>query len=849
MIDKKYTVSWRPLGSLPPYNKLRKKWQEEAWREAMRMTGRPDSPERVFVNGVSHAVPEDLVDRDGTMQVTSSGHLVSGSMLYEDTQLGTYSPANLIWFAAGPVLALPFSMMDKLVTDGGWIGSLATTSMFVLASGYLYSTYKILGPFWGTIAIATGGLSALSAIAGSMGVELPGLLSAGPMAFAACAVPLLYTWAKRRERTYALLNNYVKYMFGLTGKFTRSHLPARVEQAIGAVKDTSPQIVIGYALGVLSKKWFGFAPDAGKEMILTCLALTKHFMTFGKSGSGKTSRFLRVILDEWINTGWGGGLIMDGKGQLGLEYYERMRDKVDLIEPGMVDVSLTEGLTAEQFTNTIYDLQASAKGDNKIWDEQGFKWLYSATTILEAAKDIERSENELLAAAINERNKEREASGEPLEDATPPSAQFPWSYASVYWFTANLNNADGINDILQWVKSSDQYRSSKILQDSIAFATVQLPQMDEKIAGSVLFTALSWLAPVMTSELARAWSDLEHGYDITNALRGRMVAFNMPASKYGKSGRIVAALIKKRFMKGIELRPFDWETNGSGHKPAILMMDECQVLMTPNGDESRLMPMARSLGLSVVTGTQSVDSMRAALGRDEAAPVMDVYSNWAILKASNATYEWASQDLGPTESVQFQRSTGVMDVLGYGRALLAGPAYDKHNPMRKTIRSVLFHSSGKFGTIGRFFEGVFSTKNTYKNRIQSALESSAVWVKEPVATMAEISTYLSRPGIALIKVERGGGMRVDFCKTVEPIFAPNNSKAQKSLTNEEQDKQEWEKLFGAEIDEDAIEIIDSTEVPVLPDWISNNPDLEEIFTKGPLKEDPSKKKQEELAEV
>lgn len=845
--NKKYTVRWRPLGSLPPYNNLRKKWKNDAWQEAMRLTGRPDSPERVFVNGVSRAVPEDLVDRDGTMQITSTGHLVSGSMLYEDTQLGSYSPANLLWFAAGPALVLPLSMMSKLVADNGWIGSLASVSMFVVAGGYLYSTYKILGPFWGTAAIATGGLAALSAISGAMGAALPGFLSAGPLAFAACAVPLLYTWAKRRERTYGLLNNYVKYMFGMTGKFASSHLPARVEQAIGAVKDTSPQIVIGYALGVLSKKWFGYAPDAGKEMILTCLALTKHFMTFGKSGSGKTSRFLRVILDGWINSGWGGGLIMDGKGQLGLEYFERMRDKVDLIEPGLIDVSLTEGLTAEQFTNTIFDLQASSKGDNKIWDEQGFKWLYSATTILEAAHAIEAEENLLMAQAVAESNKERAAAGEPLEDDTPPSSQFPWSYSSVYWFTSNLNNPEAMTDILAWVKESDHYRRSKTLQDSVAFATVQLPQMDAKIAGSVLFTALSWLAPVMTSELARAWSDLEHGYDITNALRGRMVAFNMPSSKYGKAGRIAAALIKKRFMKGIELRPFDWETNGSGHKPAILVMDECQVLMTPNGDESRLMPMARSLGLSVVTGTQSVDSMRAALGRDEAAPVMDVYSNWAILRASNATYEWASQDLGPTESVQFQRRTGAMDVLGYGRALLSGPAYDKNNPLRKTMRSVLFHNSGKFGAMGRFFEGVFSTKNTYTQRIQSALESSAQWVKEPVATMAEISTYLSRPGIALIKIERGGGMRVDFCKTVEPIFAPN-SKAPEKASVEDEMKKENLALFGVEDDE--IEIIDSTETPVIPDWMEANPDLEEIFTKGPLKEDPvSKNKEVDLAEA
>lgn len=758
-------------------------WKDQAWTEAMRLTTRHDIPTKVRVDGVEREAPDDVVDSEGRMQLTASGHIITGSLLQVDVQEGadSISPSpSVAWlFCLTPVVGLLAAGLFYLTQ-----GTIFAILPVGLVLTYLALCMRILGGGWTFMTMLFGmapfaGAAFLDHIPGGQAVKA--IFGSGAVAVVTIILPAMLPLIYRRRlnsRRLMALKAQARKRFGRTGQYQFAHEQARVQQAINAIKDTSPQLVLGTAMGVLTKKWHGYAPDQGKQLILTAAALSRHFIVFGRSGTGKTSRFLRRIARMWLLSGWGGGLGLDGKGTLGQELHEMFPDRIQLVEPGHCNLGLMQNLPPEEAANALADLQGGKGGEgDSIWDKAGHKHVLEAAVLLRAAADLEARENAAIQATLEAEATAKREAGEAVaeEDTTLPERSWAYTYSGWQYLTDKLaddaflfdqKGAEGEPDtigFITWLRTGyAQGGSSALLEDALRYAESEFPKMDSKIKGSILFTALSWLAPVMSSPKVRAWADLEEGIAIEDALTGSFFALNVPEAKYGRAGRIVMALAKKRVCLGVKRRPHDWETNGSGHKFCLLMEDECQAIMTPGGDESILLPQARSLGLACAAGTQAVESLVAAVGKEQAAPLLDVFGSYAILRASHGTYEWAQQRLGLTERVSFGFQSLGHDYIATGRLQYSGPDYDRAHPEYEALRRM--RRSTGLGIAGSAFDFV---KAKGAAEAQADLEvSSGQWTKEYVATSEDMTNYLARPGVALINVLRGDVDRVDFCETM-----------------------------------------------------------------------------------
>ncbi len=87
--------------------------------------------------------------------------------------------------------------------------------------------------------------------------------------------------------------------FHTKGIFER-HKEARRVQVENAKKDTTPFIIHGTALGVMTAKLDGYAPDTGNKFGQSAGDLSTHLLALGPTGSGKTSLVLRPLIAQIV---------------------------------------------------------------------------------------------------------------------------------------------------------------------------------------------------------------------------------------------------------------------------------------------------------------------------------------------------------------------------------------------------------------------------------------------------------------------------------------------------------------------------------------------------------------------
>lgn len=696
------------LAALMPLQIMR----DKAWEQTCDLTERHDVPN-------DDSVPEDLRDRIGFFWKTSNGYRISGRLLPSDMLQGSPSAAVPVFLTIGVFLVVLSVLLAGLGSKAQLIGQL-------LSLLYLVAVWQIVGFFFFFLSLLGIGAAALSNT-----LPLPGLNLIGPNIGLLFLVflPWLYARATGKERAHKLAINGTTNAHEDGGELSSSHQEARYIQAHAAIADTMPFIRLGTARGTFHTLMDGYAPDPGLPFGLTCKDLSTHLVVFGATGTGKTSGVLRPLAQTYLASGFGGALILDGKGQLAAEFSNY--PGYLLVEPGLCDLGLLEGLEAEEVVQAISSVQCgSEQGENQFFISNGRQMMLAASVILRECNKI---------------------SGE----------QFPWTFhmlSVVLDKMCNLDDAKIYTDFLR-----KQGLNHGLLSDAIHYYSVKVPQMDERTRANILSTCASWLAPLMSHPKTLPWTRVEKGVDVTQCLRGGIVGVNVPASEFGDAGLIITSLVKARIFTAVRRRKADWQQNGVD-KPMLMLVDEAQAVIGKL--ELDIFPVARSLGLMGVYATQSIDEFYGRFGEHQALALLNNFRSFVMFSSSSSTTEWAMQRIGSTNT-RIKTYKAAQADPGFAAKLAAGsPVFDAGHPDRKLMRRFARDQVGGLWSVAK--KGLSSISGFQE--IDLDYTTGFNEVQQPLLTPERADAYLAAPRHAVMQVMRAGVRRRDIVKT-EPCFA------------------------------------------------------------------------------
>lgn len=730
--------------------------------------------EEAMIVGLRHDVPNgpdvpaDLRDSEGRFFRTPSGFRISGRLLVQDMLEGSTSPGAPILLGLFPVVM----MLDTLLAHMGSIGHLA---MVLLNLGYLIMLWGVSGG-WMTVLIAllmgAGGLLAFLVrmpVAGGVVNGMAGLLPNWLIALALGALPALLPWwstrRERRNRARALAIQGTVANLESGGKLSSAHVAARQKQAEMAKTDTTAFIPYGVAEGVFTHKHDGYSPDAGMLLGQTVKDLSTHKITFGATGSGKSSCQATPDGIAFARSGYGGMMVLDGKGTGPADMALAMKTlglPFTLIDPKNnpeIKVALLQGLTAEDAVLAVLSAFVSnGKRGQNATDESFFE--NSAATMLRHA-----AESLLAAIEVEKRLMARD------EAAGQPARPREWRWTLKDWFrqVQDLMKPDFQTSFVEWMRANHPNANDDgLLADALMYIGTEVPVMDERTRSNIFATVSAWLAPAMSHPDLRAWATIEEGFDVRNVCRGALIGVRLPEFEFGKAGKLANALIKSLVFTEIRRRSTNWADDGQ-QKPVMMHVDECQDIVGPS--DMAILPVARSQGLICNYLTQHIDGLFVKLGEHEANAFLGNFLSFVAYRSTPATAKWVIAQLGTTENLVFKASSLGIDYGFTARMALASPYRDPTHPLRNELRQD--YTRTKAGRVRSVFRSIFQQATEDDAQRQSLLEratethsvTSGTFELETLLSEAEWDAYTSTPFMAVAQVMRGGVRRRDVIQT------------------------------------------------------------------------------------
>jgi hypothetical protein len=757
--------NFKTLSALMPISRM----QDEAWEETCDLTERHDVPHEKWV-------PIDLRDRKGRYYRTREGYRISGRLLVQDMLEGSPSSSVALVFGCYPLIALVLALGTTLGLFGSLFDGLINVLWVIIA--LTFTGFGPLGLYFIGLLIIVGMSTGLGAISSMFGL-IPGI---GPLleeatqggqansivAFIGSLIPgflpLIPATIQSRSRARALAAQGSICNIESLGSYSFSHIAARQSQAEQAAKDSTKFITLGVATGACTYKWDDYAPDRGLPVGLSESDLSTHLIVFGRTGSGKTSRALKPLARQYAEGSENGLLVFDGKGALPMDLLDAGIPGFQVLAPSPdCLVSLTEGLDPATLAEALSSVADQGGGDESaFFINSGHKLLFSAATLLYAAVKAEKSQ---VAAG----------------KAT--TRQYFWSLSQLAQLLNNLAaNAEYADGMIKYIRGTDEKRGEfGALADSLAYwkSGGQYFGMDERTRSNVLATVNAWLAPIFTSDDLRPWADAESGVRVEDALYGARFGLNVPYTKFGRAGASVTALIKGRVFLGIRLRGNygdHWPEKLPGQKPLMIMVDECQEIVSKE-TEGTLLPIARSLGARCVYATQSVDNVVDRLGEHAAYALLGNFVSFMTFEASLKTYEWVMTQLGHTQHLRFTTNGVGIDYKFTSDMATLSPMRDPKHPDRRLFRNLMRDlRAASVKSVGdaifsrrmgrkRAFGGATSAtddQSVFLTATEVSPVTAAQYIVEPVASLGDLSTNLSTPGTAFLQVQRAGVKRRDF---------------------------------------------------------------------------------------
>lgn len=508
---------------------------------------------------------------------------------------------------------------------------------------------------------------------------------------------------------------------------------AKKTQQQNASKDSSPIFKFGESTGLLAARRDPFSPShAGLDMSLSLNDLSTHLFALGASGTGKTSAVIRPTIKQWLDHKAGGLLVLDGKGQLA----EELKDAPNytVISPEVSDYNCIEGLYPEEVADSCLALFGSKKGDDNIFDNAARNAILNAAIVLHESKS-------------------------------------DYTIKKIYEL---LDNADDRISAMRKVAEP-----TSLLKAAADYWNIEFEEYSDKIKASILVTAKTWLAPIVQNRHLTGWNECTNGEKIEDVCQGKLIGLSLPEAKYGRAGALISMFAMRRIYQAVKLRGDGWRKSGGSQ--VLMVADEVQNLLGKTDLE--IVPIARSLGLTMLWSTQNIDGLHGRLGKEEANQLMGNFSHLLAFSArTEISDEFVSKRVGEVWRTIVERFTGFPDSrFSVDSFVHSGAAKMMHETPEELFinRNVGYARMGHVGGSEELFYGSFKMHMWFRKVLRLPMPDVPD-MKEPYADVQikpskivqpdEIDSLLARQGLALAVFRRAGVLRRDVIIT-EPVFS------------------------------------------------------------------------------
>jgi hypothetical protein len=504
---------------------------------------------------------------------------------------------------------------------------------------------------------------------------------------------------------------------------------ARTEQVANAARDETPFLEFATSTGLLAQRRDPLAPsEKGLPVGLTVYDLSRHLMALGASGTGKTRGVLRPMVSQWIREDMGGSLSVDGKGALPLEFVNI--PGFTLISPKRGKFNPIAGMGPDAVADVLADVFSDSDKGEPIWRDSARLMLRMASIALHASPDLAFTIPALLRFCVAE-------------------------------------HQERLHSLLSLKDSPDSR-----IQAALAYWAVELPEMPEKTRGSIVNIVRTWLGNIVLHEKLGPWCDTdEPGWQVENVLRGEKAGLLLPESEYGIGGVAISALTMRRVYDAVKLRGDRWQEQ-DGQQAVLMCADEVQNLLTKADLET--VPVARSLGLYLLSATQNVDGLYKRLEKDGALQMLGNYSSLVVLppktKDSN---EYVEERVGNIWKATAENYYGLPDAQA-DIGLYTNSGVDNQMRQFDLLRQG-YVSTPRLG----YAVGLWHREHTVKSAVMGDSHHDLIGPNEnytpmskpmltmtptPVVQAQEIDTLLARPGTAIAILNRGQVVRRDVVR-------------------------------------------------------------------------------------
>ena len=694
---------------------------------------------RCVVRPVDESVPVDLRDRIRVGVTDAEGRAIAGQILSTDLE---YSAVRAEWVNSRKVLrALGLALMaPAAIVFSPWAAAALLAvgqwdKIKVFFDGSLEIRWSVLAA---RVALSALPLALLfEAIPNSIAAHAPGfsvgclytvlmwvlavrmvLSSDAPLKFRA----LQLDQAVRETGTELLIDKAGREHF-----LQLEH--ARVEQVENASSDETPFIEFATSTGLLAQRRDPLAPsEKGLPVGLTVYDLSRHLMALGASGMGKTRGVLRPMVSQWIREDMGGALTLDGKSALPLEF-ENLPG-FTLVSPKRGKFNPIAGMRPDAVADVLADVFSSSDTGEPIWRDSARLMLRMASIVLHSIPGHAFTIPEILRFCVSDES-ERVELVRTLDDSTDARIQAAASY---------------------WV--------------------FEVPEMPEKTRGSIINIVRTWLGNIVLHEKLGPWCDTnETGWQVENVLKGEKAGLLLPESEYGVGGVAISALTMRRVYDAVKLRGDRWQEQ-DGQRAVLMCADEVQNLLTKADLET--VPVARSLGLYLLSATQNVDGLYKRLEKDGALQMLGNYSSLIVLppktKDSN---EYVEERAGKIWKATTENYYGLPDAQA-DIGLYMNSGVDNQMRQSDLLRQG-YLSTPRLG----YSVGLWHREHTVKSAVMGETHHDLIAPNEsyapmskpmlsmtptPVVQAQEIDTLLARPGTAIAILNRGQVVRRDVVR-------------------------------------------------------------------------------------
>jgi hypothetical protein len=501
----------------------------------------------------------------------------------------------------------------------------------------LASVVGVVGVMFHFVAVALAlaflvlaGTDAIAAMFVSLALITPYAL---PLALFAALIIVLETREKGNKRGHSIFGDstrkaslYLQTMLNSTAHryvdYFKHNALLRQKQSDEANRDDSALIEIGEATGYLESHEDGFAPSPGAQMRLSLRDLSTHLFFFGRTGAGKTVGIKKVL--SQISGSNSGMFVVCGKGTLPGEL-EGTIDGFKLLNPEQIDLDLFAGLSP----NDVVDALATRgeKVDEFFYGAARTFMKHNAVLLYYAAQDGDAGEK-FDAASLREimqSNSHEEASGDKV--VVKPNGIVRMA-------------------LMSFLKPSDNEQ----VKDAIAYFDTEFKSLfsSEKTFAGVLTQAMGWLNPLFSHEKLARWTSqgATPGFDIGSVVsEGARVGVDVPAVKYGQEASIaIANLCRQRLYSAAKLRG----NVKQGDTGVALVMDEMHLIWQQGqgGGDGDMVSIGRSLGLTFICATQSIDELESRIGDKNALAALGNFRSVVSFAATEKTMNYMAGRAG-----------------------------------------------------------------------------------------------------------------------------------------------------------------------------------------------------------